>query len=174
MFEGKLVSPFRGFRQGLREIFLNPHLQTICIWKVLVPFLFIIVIYPIFVFVANDVNHPFERAFAHGELLVFSALILIEAAVELRRAKIGYDEVLRALSLLPIMFYGFIKYKTMLQEPKMEHEDIAAIKQLFLFSFFNCAVAVFAVTGSIYSFLQAVRSENGKAERLLEHPDEAV
>jgi hypothetical protein len=150
---------FRSLRKGMGEVFMNEHLQTVCIWKVFVPFLLIILIYPIFLIIVK-VHHPFERAFAHGELLIFSALILIEAAVELKRARLGYDELLRALAMITIFIFGFMKYEALQQERHLETENLDAINQLFAFSFFNCAVAAFAIAVSIYSFLQAIRTEN--------------
>lgn len=159
----------KDLRKGTSEIFMNQHLQTICIWKVFVPFLLIILIYPIFMIVVK-VHHPFERAFAHGELLIFSALILIEAAVELKRAELGYDEALRALAMLTIFIFGFMKYQAMQQERYLETGDLAAINQLFAFSFFNCAVAAFAIAVSIYAFLQAIRTENIEKVQELEKP----
>jgi hypothetical protein len=159
-------------KSAVREIFLNKHLQTICVWKVIVPFFLIIIIYPIFLFIVKDVHYPFQRSFAHGELLIFSALLLIEAAVELGRAELGYDELLRAVALFVILLYGFMKFQTMTQEPKLERQDIDAVNQLFAFSFFNCTVALCAVAGSLYSFLLAVRGENNKAAHRLEHPSD--
>jgi hypothetical protein len=142
---------------------VNQHLQTICVWKVFVPFLLIILIYPIFLIVVR-VHHPFERAFAHGELLIFSALILIEAAVELKRAQLGYDELLRAGAMLTIFIFGFMKYEAMQQEPHLETQNVAvaaaAVSQLFAFSFFNCVVAMFAIAVSIFAFLKSVNNEN--------------
>jgi hypothetical protein len=153
----------KNVRKGIGEIFMNHHLQTICVWKVFVPFLLIILIYPIFLIVVK-VHHPFERAFAHGELLIFSALILIEAAVELKRAQLGYDELLRAGAMLTIFIFGFMKYEAMQQEPHLETDNAlasaAAVSQLFAFSFFNCVVAMFAIAVSIYAFLQTIRTEN--------------
>jgi len=149
----------KDLRNGMSEIFMNQHLQTICVWKVFVPFLLIILIYPIFMIVVK-VNHPFERAFAHGELLIFSALILIEAAVELKRARLGYDELLRAGAMLTIFIFGFMKYEAMQQERHLEADEMAAINQLFAFSFFNCAVAALAIAVSVFAFLQAIRTGN--------------
>jgi len=160
---------FKGLRKGMSDIFVNQHLQTVCIWKVFVPFLLIILIYPVFLIIVKD-HHPFERAFAHGELLIFSALVLIEAAVELKRARLGYDELLRAMAMITIFIFGFVKYSAMMQERHLETNDMDAINQLFAFSFFNCAVALFAIAVSIYAFLQAIRTETVEREEELEKP----
>ncbi|MEN3330001.1 MAG: hypothetical protein V7638_4808 [Acidobacteriota bacterium] len=157
---------FKGLRKGVGEIFMNQHMQTVCIWKIFVPFLLIILIYPIFTIIVK-VHHPFQRAFAHGELLIFSALILIEAAVELKRARLGYDELLRGIAMIIIFLFGFMKYQAMQQEQHLE-TDLDAINQLFAFSFFNCTAAAFAITVSIYAFLQAIRSEKIHAIEELE------
>jgi hypothetical protein len=161
---GKLSRAARG---AVREIFINQHLQTICVWKVLVPFILIILMLPIYILVGK-VSHPFEKAFAHGDLLIFSSLILIEAAVELKRTKLGYDELLRAGALFTIFLFGFIKLQAMKQEPLLEKESVDAITQLWYFSFFNCAVSVCAVIISIYTFLKAIKNENDKREQTLE------
>ncbi len=154
-------------RTAIKEIFINQHLQTICVWKVLVPFILIILMLPIYVLVGR-ISHPFEKAFSHGDLLIFSSLILIEAAVELKRTKLGYDELLRACALFTIFLFGFIKLQAMKQEPLLEQGSMDAINQLWAFSFFNCAVSVCAVIISIYTFLKAINNENAKAEQKLE------
>jgi len=157
-------------RKSMGEIFMNQHLQTICIWKVFVPFLLIIVMYPIFLVIVK-IPHPFERAFAHGELLIFSSLILIEAAVELKRSDLGYDELLRGFATITIFIFGFMKYQAMQQEPRLETENQDAINQLFLFSFINCSVSAVAIAVSIYSFLMAIRAENtARVEALEQRP----
>lgn len=160
---------FKGLRKGMSDIFVNQHLQTVCIWKVFVPFLLIILIYPVFLVFMKD-HHPFERAFAHGELLIFSALVLIEAAVELKRARLGYDELLRAMAMITIFIFGFVKYSAVQQERQLDTNDLDAVQQLFAVSFFNCAVALFAIAVSIYAFLQAIRTETIDTEKELEQP----
>jgi hypothetical protein len=59
--------------------------------------------------------HPFESAFAHGELLIFSVLILLEAAVEgehLRRQSQKFQIVLGVLKVSAfflLFIFGFMK-----------------------------------------------------------------
>jgi hypothetical protein len=156
-------------KRALKDIFLNQHLQTICIWKIAIPFLLLVILFPIYILIVK-VQFPFERAFAHGELLIFSALVLIEAAVELKRAEVGFDELLRGFALLAIFLFGFMKYQAIQQEPHLEKGEVEAVSQMFAFSFFNCAVALFAVAASVYAFLQAVRHENIKKVDRLEKP----
>jgi hypothetical protein len=169
MANDQVSTRFAGLRKAISEIFLNEHLQTICIWKVVVPFLLLMILFPVYILIVK-VHYPFERAFAHGELLIFSALILIEAAVELKRAQVGFDELLRGFALLAIFLFGFMKYQAIQQEPHLEKGEVEAISQMFAFSFFNCTVAIFAVAASMYAFLHAVRSENIKKVQGLENP----
>ncbi len=51
------------------------------IYKVAVPLLVMVIIWPIYGF-SLGIEHPFAKAFAHADLLIFSALILTEAAIE--------------------------------------------------------------------------------------------
>lgn len=64
------------FRTRVNRIFVNW-----IGWKVMLPLLLISSIY-LFIRCILEIPEPFGRAFAHGDLLVFSALVLLEAASE--------------------------------------------------------------------------------------------
>lgn len=178
-----MANPFKAFSSAVSEIFLDHHLQTICLWKVLFPLFLILIIYPLYAFFLK-IDHPFQRAFAHGDLLIFSALVMVEAAVELKEVKSRYDELLRFVAMATIVIFGIVKYGAMLREPHLHQANVngltpeaaaatvrateEAITDLSAFSFFNCAVAAFAVAVSLYAFLHAVRSKNEKKVDALE------
>jgi hypothetical protein len=178
-----MLKPIKILRGAVGEIFLNQHLQTICLWKVFFPLFLIVLIYPLYALFLK-IDHPFQRAFSHGDLLIFSALIMIEAAIELREAKSNYDEPLRFVAMATMVVFGIVKYGAMLREPRLNTDNLSvlgpeaaasaarlaqdAATELRAFSFFNCAVAACAVAGSLYAFLQAVRYKNIKKVDALE------
>lgn len=51
-----------------------------CIWKVALPLGMLLLLWPLYETV--PLKYPFESAFAHGDLILFAVLILLEAAVE--------------------------------------------------------------------------------------------
>ena len=147
----------------------------------------ILVIYPVYALLLK-IDHPFQRAFSQGDLLIFSALIMVEAAIELKNAQSRYDDLLQFIAMATMVVFGFVKYGAMLREPHLHlgnlnglsAEAIAALAQaaqeaageLRAFSFFNCAVAACAVAISLYAFLHIVRRENATANEKLEQGSE--
>lgn len=181
-----MVKPLNSLRNMLNTIFLDQHLQTICLWKVLFPLFLILIIYPTYALLLK-VDYPFQRAFAHGDLLIFSALIMVEAAIELKESKSNYDEPLRFVAMLTMVIFGLVKYGAMLREPHLHttglemmtpevashvvREAHEAAMELKAFSFFNCAVAACAVSGSIYAFVHAVRHKTSDINKLNQIPE---
>jgi hypothetical protein len=73
--------------------------------KVILPLLVLFLIYPLCGFTL-DLDHPFQRAFQHGDLLVFSALILVEAAFELESSNLR-DSGIHLVQLIAMMLAIF-------------------------------------------------------------------
>lgn len=131
-------------------------------WKVVLPLLLILSIYVLIRFIL-EIPEPFSRAFAHGDLLVFSALVLLEAATEGEQFQ---KETTRMMALrlgariLAILFIvGFVATKSdilykenqLLMNPSPAgHEKLAS--KMHAYSWFNCCVALFSVVGSILFF----------------------
>lgn len=177
------MNPFKSLRTAIGEIFFDEHLQTICLWKVFFPLFLILIIYPLYA-VFLKIDHPFQRAFAHGDLLIFSALILVEAAIELKDVKSRYDELLRFVAMAVMVVFGMVKYGAMIREPHLHQSGAPALSpeaaatltrvaheaaaELSAFSFFNCAVAACAVAATLYSLLHAVRRKSGSQVDKLE------
>jgi hypothetical protein len=92
------------------------HLMDWCIWKVLLPFLVLLVLWPIYRFVGQQPD-AFNQAFEHGDLLIFAALLFIEVAIESaeggRRSMVVSYAVVegsKLLAMLLLFVLGFIKY----------------------------------------------------------------
>jgi hypothetical protein len=135
-------------------------------WKILLPLLLIMAMWPIYKWIF-DLEEPFRRTFAHGDLLVYSALIMIEAAVEVGRIrhqalKMGIlQRFAQTGACLLILGFGVMKYKTIISEHEMAVD--VALKQnletvahlsskMWAFSCLNCTIGFIAVAFSVYVF----------------------
>jgi hypothetical protein len=163
-FLKSLISPLSKLRAMAEEIFVDKNMEAVCVWKIIIPFLLLVLVAPILSVIFPTLDYPVQRAFAHGDLLIFSGLILIEAAIELNRAEMKYSELLRGLATLMIFSFGFVKIGAMLREHDLADQKAAlsAAQTLLRFSMFNVSMAVLSVVGSLYAFLQAIRKENAK------------
>jgi hypothetical protein len=159
-----LKSPFTKLKNTIEEIFVDKHMEAVCVWKIIIPFLLLVLVAPILSVIFPTLDYPLQRAFAHGDLLIFSGLILIEAAIEMNRAEMKYSELLRGVATLMIFSFGFVKIGAMLREHELADQTAAlsAAQTLLRFSMFNVSMAVLSVVGSLYAFLLAIRKENGK------------
>jgi len=126
------------------------------VWKVMAPFGFLMLIYPLYRFVMPIEGNPFVKAFAHGDFLIFSALVLIEIAIEYKHAEIEEAqspsllfnvviEVVRVMAFFLIFVFGFMKYDV------VAHENLEP-NRMVVYSWFSCSVAVSSVLFSIYIF----------------------
>lgn len=138
-------------------------------WKVVLPLLLILSIYGLIRFIL-EIPEPFGRAFAHGDLLVFSALVLLEAATEGEHLQ---KETTRSMAmrlgariLAILLIVGFIATKSdvlykenqLLINPNAAgHEKLT--NKMLAYSLLNCGVALFSVVGSTLFFWLNVHKE---------------
>lgn len=95
-----------------------------CIWQCVIPAVALFLIWPFGAIVA-EAKSPFYKAFAGGELLIFSALLLTGASIEFRRiqivdAKGGLRTILdkrsavgESLAVIVFMLFGAVKVDMM-------------------------------------------------------------
>jgi hypothetical protein len=134
-------------------------------WKVVLPLLLILSIYVLIRFVL-EIPDPFGMAFAHGELLVFSALVLFEAATEgehLQESTMLNAVRMSARIAAILLIGGFVATKSdvlfkenlLLMElpknPNAAGHDLLA-RKMFAYSWLNCTVALVSVVASIMIF----------------------
>jgi Sec-independent protein translocase protein TatA len=130
------ATPPQALHQRESDDVLDQRMIDWLVWKVLLPLTIIVFIWPAYKYVA-EFDHPFERAFAHGDLLIFSALVLIEATIEGERQH-GHRrlmrtglQVLKVVAIAFIFFFGFIKYDVMVRErTAAQAEAQAAVKKV--------------------------------------------
>lgn len=155
------------------------RLRNWCVWKVVFPLGMLALLYPIYRFVL-ELKHPYEKAFAHGDLLLFSVLILLEAAIEGEhlRSKDGWFHVLMALAkvgaVLLILIFGFMKADVVLQETRLVPggDETALLGKLYAYSTFSWIVTVLSVIYSLLMFWTVVAREC--AERMTEMASDKI
>ena len=87
----------------------------LCTWKVLLPALMLLLFYPIYAGF-TEVEHPFARAFAHGDYILFAALLLLETSVESERLMTQtavfrlVRNITRIVAISLIFVFGALKY----------------------------------------------------------------
>lgn len=138
-------------------------------WKVFLPLALISCVYLAIRFFF-DIPHPFGKAFAHGDLLVFSALVLMEAATEgeqdqkhnFRVEAVRHFAKVVAIFLL-LMFLG-TKLDILRRESELAAKHSAdghhlLTEKMLLYSSLNCAIALVSVVGSVFLFWYNVAKE---------------
>jgi hypothetical protein len=134
-------------------------------WKILLPLGILALLWPIYSFFRP---HPFESAFAHGDLILFAVLILLEAAVEAEsyktQGKLAFQAGLtlaKVGAILLLLIFGCMKIYVMMNEGSLGTEKTcAAIYRMHLYSSFNWFVALVAVIASILAYWTAINNEH--------------
>ena len=131
-------------------------------WKVLLPLLLISFLWPLIKYIL-EIPHSFGRAFAHGDLLIFSALVLMEAATEGERNQ-DQSMAMEAIRIIAkilaiILIIGFVATKADILRKENElvmlaipngHEMLT--KKMLAYSCLNCTVALVSVVSSVLLF----------------------
>lgn len=135
----------------------NQRIQVLLIWKLLVPLSLLLVVFLTYALMLGD-KHPFQRTFGHGDLLIFSVLILIEAAIELKSINSRYYKLLAVCAVLSIFFFGIIKYVIVVHKQGLSDTAGSQPSELLLaFSYFNFAAILCSIIGGFYASLIAAR-----------------
>jgi hypothetical protein len=132
-------------------------------WKLWLALFAIVIIYPIFKFFGS--GGEFISTFGHGDLLLFSALILIELSVEaahihqempedMSDKMDGLIENSRFFGVALIFLYGAMKLMID-HESKLNRMPIAKAKA---FSVFCLSVTFLVVSFSIFAFWKALNN----------------
>lgn len=132
--------------------------------RIFMPFLILMLMWPIYKWFF-DLPHSFERAFAHGDLLIFSALILLESAAEAEYAP--YQSVRMGIArrcawlfaIGCVLVFGFMKYSVMLKEPQLAISPEAVIGRMKAFACLNCTIAVVSILFSAFAYWKNVDLE---------------
>jgi hypothetical protein len=154
------------------------HYYNWFLWKVLAPYGFLLVIWPAYS-MRSGMNAPFSAAFAHGELLVFAAVLLIEVSFEgeeLRSAQdqpfeIWFDGVLpflKFIALFIICLFGFLRYDVLtLTGQTGGAADPQSEWKLYAYALFNVAVATTTVATAVFACIKHCEHELQKRWTIL-------
>lgn len=135
------------------ESFLSEQrFATAYAFKILVP-LFLFLVTQLAYALLFDVAHPLLRIAAQAEWLLISALVLLDAAMELRAIGSRYDKLLGAGAVLVFLLFGAVKY--VIAQPAALSATGWAPDELGLLtalSFFTSAVTLCSIVTSVYVF----------------------
>lgn len=141
-----------------KDFFPNRWLNMVFKWKVLAPSVFVITIYLAGAFLSGS-GYTLRMAAARGDLLILSALILMEAAFELRRVESRLNKFPAIFAGIILFFYGFLQF-SVLTPGRAGGEPSARL--LLSLSLLNCAVTLCSVVGSLYAFMIVAREAAAK------------
>jgi hypothetical protein len=156
------------------------HYYTWFLWKVLAPYGFLIVIW--LAYSVKEMNAPFAAAFAHGEMLVFAAVLLIEVSFEgeeLRGKDSPFDfwfdvalPFFKFGAMFVICLFGFFRYDVIaLNGNAGTGTGVTAVRaadeQLFAYAVFNVTVASTAVLVAVFACVKHCEHEMQKRWALL-------
>lgn len=128
------------------------------LWKVIVPLVALVIFYPVYLFKQH--GGAFLGAFAHNDLLLFSALLLIEVSVEANHIQhqLEHDspddwhvliEWPRALGVLLLVFYAVMKF---VAEVDME----LPMSKMIAYFAFCLSITSLTMTYCIYAFYKTL------------------
>lgn len=159
---------------------LYRHFFTWFLWKVLLPFLFLFGIW--LAYLVKEVPESFATAFAHGEMLLFAAVLLMEMSFEgeeLRdphcRFDLWFDLALPTFklgALLVILLFGFFRYDVVTLSASVEcgvgNDNIChSLSKLVAYAVFNVVVASTTVVIAIFACVKHCEHELMKRLTLL-------
>jgi hypothetical protein len=121
-----------------------------CIWKLAMPAVLITALLPFYRFIMT-LEHPFQRAFAQGDFILFAAILLFEVGVEAewgshqpRHLKVS-SSLTKAVAALLMALYWVIKHDVIVKEEALARTSILASQQTILaklsdYAWLSCGV----------------------------------
>ncbi|MDP9120402.1 MAG: hypothetical protein M3O15_03395 [Acidobacteriota bacterium] len=146
--------------------------------KVILPFIFLVLMWPVHsVLLKVSVWEAFHHAFSHCELLIFSALVFIEIAIEVgymgRDVKEGigwWQDLARIFAFVSVFLYGII-VADVIQSAEQNRKLIDPDhRKLTAYAAFACSFALFAVSASIFAFWRVKQIELASKARRAREP----
>ncbi len=152
-----------------RQVLIMKRFRDWQRWKVFLPVLMLFLFYPIYMFKEKEMIGPFLSAFAHGDLLLFSALLLFEVSVEANHIlhELGesysdsMDKIIegaRISGIVLIVVYGAMKL-TIGHDNTVNSPDFL---RTATYCCFSISVVTLVVIYSIYAFWKTLEKVVGK------------
>lgn len=139
-----------------------------CMWKVVLPASVLLLFWPFYQYVVR-IPESFGHAFAHGDLLLLSVLVLMEAAIEgehVRYRSLALHLLRQGsmvLAVLVAIAFAVTKYDVMLEETKIKPTALdlqVKAEKMVTYSYLNCVVAAIAVLMAIVAYYAVSVAEN--------------
>ena len=139
------------------------HIVDWCIWKVFVPFLAVAILWPTY-WLIWGIRDPFTKAFEHGDLLIFAALLFVEAAIETNEARKQDSpiskwivEIAKVAAMFMMVAFAAIKIQIVMSADKPDESKLLA------YATFSVSAAILAIVVAMWS-LYKVGSLSASAE----------
>lgn len=131
------------------------------VYKVFIPLAVMLIVWPIYYY-ALEVDHPFAKAFAHAELLIFSALLLTEAVIEGEQTLVTdwRFQLARHITLL-LAFVALILF-VVVKFDVMRSEQSPNPHKMYFYSCIGWGMALLSALISMYSFSKTAYEEATK------------
>jgi hypothetical protein len=155
----------------LRSVAAMPQIRVLkwTIYKVVTPLLVIFIIWPIY-WGSLGIEHPFEKAFTHGDLLIFAALILIETVIEGEgsevrdfRFHLGRHTAL-VLAVVSLILFTVVKVDI------MRSEALPVYHKMRFYGGLGWAIAILAGVLSFYAYSRESYNKVSAKVSSLEQP----
>lgn len=124
----------------------NPPSLDFFVWRMLLLTFFLVLAYAAYAVVVRP-DHPFLRPAVQGEILILSALIMIDASYGLSAVPSRYERPLILFALLLVGWFAIAKY-LLISSSNQSNAEMNRLR--WALGFFNLALTVCSVVGSIY------------------------
>lgn len=173
---GRAETPYTRALAAARLDAIETRAINWCVWKLAMPAVLIVALLPFYWWIMT-LEHPFQRAFAHGDLILFAAILLFEISVEAewgnrqpRRLKVT-TAVTKAVAALFMALFWVIKHSTILHEEALARATNGAIQQAILsklatYAWVSCGVGAISVIAASLLLIAVV--DHQKREELRE------
>jgi hypothetical protein len=136
------------------ESFLSKQrLTTAYVFKVVVPLLLFLLTHLTYTLLLGA-DYPMLRVAAQGEWLLISAMMLMDATIELRRIGSRYDKLLGSCAVLIFLLFGAVKYAVVHTAFALSASGAPPdnLRSLIALSFFTSAITLCSLVASLYVF----------------------
>ena len=173
---GRMETPYTRAIAEARLDAIDTRAINWCVWKLAMPAVLIGALLPFYSWIMT-LEHPFQRAFAHGDFILFAAILLFEVGVEAewgnrqpRHLKVS-SAVTKAVAALFMALFWVIKHSTILNEEALARATDAGVRDAILaklstYAWVSCGVGVMSVVGA--SLLLVAVVDHQKREELRE------
>lgn len=163
---GRIDTPYTRAVAAARLDAIEVRAVNWCVWKLSMPAVLIVGLFPFYRYIMT-LEHPFQRAFAHGELVLFAAILLFEVGVEAewgsnqpRHLKV-LSSLTKAFAALLMGLYWIIKHDVIVKEEALARESMVKVKAVLLsklgsYAWLSCGVGAVSIIAAVLLLIAIV------------------